>query len=170
MSATGTRNEAENGVAMVGIDHCRQKPARCLMRIRPQLRQCPCDTSRLQAREFHGQRLALSGDVKQPLPPVIGSFLLHHITLLDQLLEHAAQRLLGDLENIEQLGDLHAGISVDEMQHPMMCSPEAQFRQNIVRITDEIAISEEQKLDNVPDRLRVRRVVSAGWTMSERQN
>ena len=48
------------------------------------------------------------GDVEQPLAAVVGALLLHHIALVDELLEHAAERLLGDLQDVEQLGDLHA--------------------------------------------------------------
>ena len=90
------------------------------------------------------------------------AFLLHHIALVDQLLEHAAERLLGDVEDLEQVGDLHAGIAVDEMQHPVMGAAEAELGQHLVRVADEIAIGEKQQLDDVPDRLgRAPRVARA---------
>jgi hypothetical protein len=86
-------------------------------------------------------------------PAVVRAFLLHHVALVDELLEHAAERLLGDLEDVEQLRNLHAGIAIDEMQHPVMGAPETEFRQHVVGIADEVAIGEEQELDDVPDRL-----------------
>ena len=96
-------------------------------------------------------------DIEQPLAAIVGALALHDVALVDQLLEHAAERLLGDLENVEQIGDLHAGIAVDEMQHAVMRAAEAELGQHLVGIADEIAIGEEQKLDEVPVRLDVPR-------------
>ena len=83
------------------------------------------------------------------------ALLLHDVALVDQLLEHAAERLLGDLQDIEQLGDLHARIAVDEMQHAVVRAAEAELGQHLVGIADEVAIGEEQELDEVPARLAV---------------
>jgi len=74
---------------------------------------------------------------------------LHHITFVDELFEHAAERLLGDLQDIEQVRNFHAGIAVDEMQHAVMGAAEAELGQNLVGIADEVAIGEEQELDEV---------------------
>ena len=126
----------------------------------PSSRKRARDARGLQPGELHGQRLALGGDVEQPLAAVVGALLLQHIALVDQLLEHAPERLLGDLQDVEQFGDLHAGIAVDEMQHPVMRAAEAELRQHVVGIADEIAIGEEQKLDDVPDRLALLRARS----------
>ena len=90
-------------------------------------------------------------------PPVLRAFFLHHEALIDQLLEHAAERLLGDVEDLQQVGDLHAGIAVDEMQHPVMGAAEGELAEHLVRVADEIAIGEKQQFDDVPDRLRGRR-------------
>ena len=81
-----------------------------------------------------------------------------------QLLEHASERLFGDLQNHQQVCNLDAGIAVDEVQHPVVRAAEAEFGQHMVGIADEIAVSEEQELDNVPDRLvrAVRRIGGAG--------
>ena len=122
------------------------------MAVRPELRQCAGDAAGLQRRELHGQRLALGGDVEEPLATIAGALLLQHIALVDQLLEHAPERLLGDLQDIEELGNLHPGIAVDEMQHPMMGAAEIELGERIVGIADEIPIGEEQKLDDVPNR------------------
>ena len=98
----------------------------------------------------------LAREIEEALAPVVGARLLQHIALVDELLEHAAERLLGDLEDVEQFGDLHARIAVDEMQHPVVRAAEAEFLQHVVGIADEVAIGEEQKLDDVPEPARPR--------------
>ena len=76
-----------------------------------------------------------------------------HVALVHQLLEHPAERLLGDLQHVEQIGDLHARMAVDEMQHAVVRAAEAELGQHIVGIADEVAVGEEQELDEIPDRL-----------------
>ena len=132
----------------------------------PSSRQRARDAHRLQPGELHRQRLAFGRDVEQALPAVVRALLLHHVALVDELLEHATERLLGDLQDVEQLRDLHAGIAVDEMQHAVVGAPEAELRQHVVGIADEVAIGEEQELDDVPDRLvrHVPRGLAGGTT------
>ncbi len=108
------------------------------------------DARGLQPGKLHRQRFAGGAGIKQPLAAIVGALLLHDIAFIDQLLEHAAERLLGDFQNIEQLGDLHAGIAIDEMQDAMVRAAEAELFQHLVGIADEVAIGEEQKLDEVP--------------------
>ena len=55
------------------------------------------DALGLQAGELHGQRFALRRGIKKALAAVVFAFLLQHITLIHQLLENAAERLLGDV-------------------------------------------------------------------------
>ena len=81
----------------------------------------------LQMGEPQRQGLALRSDEQQPLAAVSCTLLLHHITFIDKLLEHPAERLLGDPQDVEQFGNLHARIAVDEMQHPMMGAAEAEL-------------------------------------------
>ena len=107
----------------------------------------------LQPRKLHRQGLAFRRDVEQALAAIVGALFLRHVALIDELLEHPAERLLGDFQDVEQLRNLHAGIAVDEMQHPVVSAPEAQLRQHVVGVADEVAIGEEQKLDDVPDGL-----------------
>ena len=104
----------------------------------------------LQAREFADQRLALGGGEKKALPPVVIAGLLHDIPFVEQLLEHPSQRLLGDAQHVEQIGDLQAGIAVDEMHHPVMRAPESEGLELMVGVADEIPIGEEQELDDIP--------------------
>jgi hypothetical protein len=61
--------------------------------------------------------------------------------------------MLGDFENIEQLGDLHSRIAGDEVQHAVVRAAEAERDQNLVGVADEVAIGKEEELDQVPARL-----------------
>jgi hypothetical protein len=70
--------------------------------------------------------------------------------LLDQLAEHAAQALLGNAENAEQLADGHLWMAADEMDDSMMGAPESVSRQNRIWFCGEIAIGKEQQLDPLP--------------------
>ena len=51
---------------------------------------------------------------------------LHDTALVDQLLQHTAEALLGDLQNVEQVGDAQARVAVDEVQDAMMGAAEAE--------------------------------------------
>ena len=108
------------------------------------------DAVGLQPGELRHQRLALRGGVKKALPAVVVAGLLHDIAFVEQLLEHPAERLLGDAQHVQQIGDLEAGIAVDEMHHPVMGPAEPERLQLMVGVADEIAIGEEQQLDDVP--------------------
>src|ERR1700690_1847299 len=74
-------------------------------------RQCLADAARLQVDQAERQRAPGVGRVEQALPPVERSRLLHNEAGVDQLLQHPAEALLGDLENIEQVGDPDAWVA-----------------------------------------------------------
>ena len=76
--------------------------------------------------------------------------LLHDIVLVDQLLQHTTERLLGNAQDIEQIGDLQPGITVDKVNHAVMGAAEAELRQHRIGIANKIAIGEEQQLDDIP--------------------
>jgi len=120
---------------------------------RPDLGHRAGDPGGLQPGELERQRLALWRDEQESLAAVVGALALHHVPLVDQLLEHAPERLFGDLQNHQQVRNLDAGIAVDEVEHPMMGAAEAEFSEHVVGVTDKVAVSEEQEFDNVPDRL-----------------
>src|SRR5262245_40483758 len=96
----GPRNEPKHTVAVVGINERDQEATRRFVRIGPELGERMRDAGGLQPGELHGQRLAFGGHIEQPLAAIIGAFLLHHIALVDELLEYAPERLLGDLEDV----------------------------------------------------------------------
>src|SRR6516225_5725717 len=114
-------------LAVLGIDHAGEETARGLARAGAELGEHAGNARGLQAGKLHGERFTSGRNVKQPLPAIAGALFLHDITLVDQLLEYAAERLFGDLQNIEQLGNFHTGIAVDEMQDAMMRPPEAEL-------------------------------------------
>ena len=78
-------------------------------------------------RKAHRESRAFFGHIKKPLASIALAFLLQNVTFVDELLEDAAERLLGDAQNVEQVGDLHAGIAIDEMQHAMVRAAKLSF-------------------------------------------
>src|ERR1700730_2210946 len=161
--AAGARNEPQHAFAIVDIDHGDQEAASRFVGVRPELGERARNAAGLQPGELQGERFTLRGDEQQPLAPVVGAFLLQHIALIDELLQHPPERLLGDLQNVEQLRNLHARIAIDEMQDPMVGAPEVELGQGIIGLADKVSVGEEQKLDNVPDGLKVRsRVIGGG--------
>src|SRR5205085_1707528 len=93
--AVGTCNEALNSTTVFGVNHGNKKPPCSLISVGPQLRQSAGDARVLQSGELHRQRFAFGRDKEKPLTAIVGAGFLHHITFVDQLLEHAAERLLG---------------------------------------------------------------------------
>ncbi len=67
---------------------------------------------------------------------------------VDELLEHTRKTLLGYLQHVQQFGDGQSGHAVDEVQDTMMRAPEAVAFQDVVRVGREIAVGEEQQLDD----------------------
>src|SRR5665213_14551 len=151
--ALSARDQTQHVLAIISVDHGGEKAPCRLVRVGPEFGESAGDALRLQAGELERQRFAFWRDVQEALTPVLRAFLLNHVALIDQLLEHAAERLFGDVEDFQQVSDLHAGIAVDEMQHTVMGAAEGELAQHLVRIADEIAVSEEQQLDDVPGRL-----------------
>src|SRR6516162_194514 len=90
----GACDEPQHRIALLRVDHRGKEPARRLVRIGSNLGERSRDACGLQAGELHGQGLAFRRHVKQPLTAIVGALLLQHVTLVDQLLEYAAERLL----------------------------------------------------------------------------
>ena len=99
----------------------------------------------LQRQQPDGELAALVGRVQAPLPAVDRAGSLEDIALVDQLLEHPRQTLLGDLEDAKQVGDPQPRIAIDEMQYAVVRTSEAQLGKYGIRLGDEIPIGEEQK-------------------------
>src|SRR5690348_5446513 len=166
--AVGARNQPKHAIPIVRVDHRRQKPSCRLVRIGTEFAERAIDPLRLQIGKSQRKRLTLRRHVKQALPPILLAFPLQHVALVDELLEHTPERLLGDVQDFEQVGNFHSGIAVDEMENAMVRAAKAEFQQNFIGIADEIPISEKQQLDNVPHGLRgAGRGTAASWTISE---
>ena len=97
------------------------------MRSRTKFFQRSRDAFGLQGRKLQRERAPFFGHVQQPLAAIARTFPLHDIALIHQLLEDAAERLLGDAQKLEQVGDLHARIAIDEVEHAMMGAAKAEF-------------------------------------------
>ncbi len=106
--------------------------------------------ARLQAGKLADQRLTLCGGKKKALPPVVIAGFLHDIPFVEQLLENPSQRLLGDAQHVQQIGHLQAGITVDEMHDTVMRPSKPESLELMISVTDEIAVGEEQQLDDIP--------------------
>ena len=87
--------------AVFGIDHAGEEAPRRIARAGPQLSDDARNACGLQAGKFQSQGLAIGADIEQPLATVVGAFFLHDVAFVDQLLEHAAERLLRDLQNLQ---------------------------------------------------------------------
>ena len=66
--------------------------------------------------------------------------------MIDELLEHSGQALLGDVEDIQQVGDAKAGVSVHKMQDTVVRPAKSEIGKDRIRVAGEVAIGEEQKL------------------------
>src|SRR6185295_1004215 len=116
----GPTDEAQDLVAAFGIDHGGEECARRLVCMRAEAGERARDPLSLQPGKLHGELFALRRGEKEAVTPVVRALLLHHVILVHQLLEHAAERLLGDAQDLGKVRYLHAGVAIDEMQHPMM--------------------------------------------------
>ena len=72
-----------------------------------------------------------------------------HIALVEQLFQHPIEALFGDAQNFQQFGDGKAGMAQDEVKHSMMRATKAQALQQPVGVGHEIAIGEEEQLDQL---------------------
>ena len=66
--------------------------------------------------------------IEQALAPVGRAGAALDEVLLDQLLQNPVQALLGDAQDVEELGDGQARLAVDEMQHPVVGPAEIRTR------------------------------------------
>ena len=102
----------------------------------------------LQAVEAAGEAGALFRRAQQPLAAVATARLLRDPAFVDELLQHAGQALLGDLQDLQQVRDPQARIAVDEVQHAVVGAAQAEFGQHGVGLAREVAVGEKQQLDD----------------------
>ena len=65
------------------------------------------------------------------------------------MFENPCQTLFGDLQCFQKVRNRHAGFAVNEMNDAVMSPAEAAFDEDLVRIGDEITVSEEKQLDDL---------------------
>src|SRR5690606_10013764 len=105
------------------------------------------DTAGLWQGERQCELLPLFCHIKLALSPVSRARHLNNIAGVDELLKHTRQTLLGDAQNIQQFSNSQPRPVRDEVQHAVMGAAETVADQNVVRIRREVAIGEENKLD-----------------------
>ena len=115
-----------------------------------------------------GQVVALRGGEQQALAAVGRAGAAVDEPGFDQFLEHPVEALLGDAQNVQEFGDRQARLTVDEVQHPVMGAPEAEIGEDPVGIADEVAVGEEEKLDQVVDRRLGQDLVAGGRALPGR--
>ena len=85
--------------------------------------------------------------MKQALPAIGMAGFLLDIAIVDELTQHAGQALLGNLKDVEKVGDRHAGPQIDKVQHAVMGSTKALPLEQCIRIAGKVAIGKEEQLD-----------------------
>jgi hypothetical protein len=73
--------------------------------------------------------------------------LLLDVFLLEQVLQHATDRLLGDLQDRQQMADRLAGMTADEIERAVVAPAELVALELLVRFEGEVAIGIEHQLD-----------------------
>src|SRR5216683_2412147 len=90
---------------------------------------------------------ALLGELEQALAPVAAAGPLPDEALAHQLAQHAAQALLGDVQDAQQVGHAHLRVAADEINDAVVRAAEAVARQHGVGLGGEIAIGVVEQLD-----------------------
>ena len=87
---------------------------------------------------------------EETLPPIVRTRLLQDELLPNQLPENAAQALLGDAQDCEQLADGDLRMASDKVDDAVMGAAKTESRQDRVGLRGKITISEKQQLDPLP--------------------
>ncbi len=90
----------------------------------------------------------MRGCPQPTLAPVGDARLLHDPAVVDQLLQDRGQALLGDLEDLQEVRDPEARVAIDEVQHAVVGAAEAELGEDGIGVAREIAVGEEQQLDD----------------------
>src|SRR5690606_28676913 len=105
------------------------------------------DAALLRMEEAQREGAACGGRIEQALAAVDRAGQLLDEAAIDELLEDAAETLLGELEDIEEIGDADAGMPVEEVDDAMMGAAEAVAEKRRVGVGGEVAIGEEEEFD-----------------------
>ena len=93
----------------------------------------------------------------QPAFAAVGDWaFLQNITFVDKLLEDARQTLLGDAQEVQQIGDAEPRVPIDEMQNTVVGASETDLVQDCIRFTRKIAIGKKEQLHHLDKSVRRR--------------
>src|SRR5262249_1406564 len=90
---------------------------------------------------------ALLGCKQQPLAPVALAGPLRDPASIDQLFEHSRKTLLGNLQDLQEIGNAQARVAIDKMQYAVMGAAQPELRQDGICLTGEVAIGKKQQLN-----------------------
>ena len=96
----------------------------------------------LQGNQLIGKRRAFRRQGEKAFSPIRLASLLDDKSLIDQLFQNPRETLLGNFENIKEIGDAQAGVPVDEMQHPMVSTTKPEFGKDDVGFASKVPVSE----------------------------
>ena len=116
------------------IDDREEELARRFVRAGRQALKHALEPPRLHGREIEREPPALRGREQKPVPAVGHARPRLDEILIDEILHHAVEALLGDAEDVEQPGDRHARLARHEMEHPMMRAAEPVVREQPVGV------------------------------------
>src|SRR5262249_36918963 len=122
--AVGGLHALVDSGALGGIEQAEQHLAKALDRVGAGLAagagRAPSRPVGQVALEF----LALLSEPQPALASVSRAALLLDVALLDQILQHAADRLLGDLQDRQQMADRLSAVAADEIERAVMRAAE----------------------------------------------
>src|SRR5665213_757514 len=140
-------NEVIHLVALAVVDNEAEEAFGALTLNRRQGSERPTDAPRLKVDEAQRQCASGLGRVKEALAAIERAGLLFDEAAVDELLQHAPEALLGDLQDIEQVGNSHAGVAIDEVNDAMVRAAETVTEQRGIRVGDKIAVGKEEQFD-----------------------
>jgi hypothetical protein len=108
------------------------------------------DPRPLRLRQLSLEIAPLWRQFEETLPPVMRTGLLQDEALPYQLAEDAAQALLGDAQDCQELADGHLRVSSDKVDDAVMGAAKTVPREDRIGLGGEITIGKKQQLDPLP--------------------
>lgn len=140
--------------ALRPIDHPQEEASRCLVEATIGIvAERALDSLGLLTGEPDRERASCLGRMQETLPAILRADAALDEALVDQLLQDAVKTLFRDLQEIEKIGDRKPRAARDEMDDPVVRTPETKLAEHAIRVADEIAIGEEEKFDQLIGRL-----------------
>ena len=112
-----------------------------------QLFQRQREPSRLNEGEPQRQPLAVRRRVELPTATIQGPSPDLDEVLVDEFAQYAVEALLGDPQDLQELGDREPRPSADKIEDSMMSAPEPISFEQPIGVSDEIAVGEKEQFD-----------------------